>query len=239
MLSQTPSDASISEKIIEYTMSLVINSSDVQLQAQELRDITKLSPVDRANSLLKLYLEVEQYLTEQDPNRLYSREQLRNLIKQHFNVLIPQDKLTMLFVEQTRQKIKLIELIVEQILQSAATLLSKEGIVGLLKEVTLGTVLEGAVFEGIFIFPDQTTVYQLPEEKLGLVIIDLQKILTQLFAKVNDFQGVEKSREIFEAAYYAIKNSYAFLDLFSQICLIMPEGILEKEKIAYLTKKEG
>ncbi len=79
-------------EVVLYMSNLVSRPTDIDLILDRVRDITsRLEPgqapsVDDRKVLQKVYEELEEYLLNQDPLRVFTQEELRKRISKHFNL---------------------------------------------------------------------------------------------------------------------------------------------------------
>jgi signal transduction histidine kinase len=198
----------------ELTAQGQINITTILQQARE-----RLPQKDH----LYYYLQLEHAIVE---NHIYTKESLRKVVKDSFNIAWLPPPLKALFETSRAEQLIFLEII----LKSAIKHLSKQDQAALQKmvnEKTRTTPLEGIVVgkgnSDMEIVEQRLFSDEKQFEQATILIHDLLKILSA------------QDKGIIKAAFAEVKKKYITLPLFTDVIHAMPAGILDDERRAILS----
>lgn len=220
-------------EIVDWLEELVSSADRQSPVVRQIAAFRRLGPADKERNLAGLYLSVEQYVTEVDRSNGYSSEQLRSWVRRDFDGLLRADRFKLIFVPDAVQK----------------TLLAREYLLSVAGEIhhLLGNAHDGTLptvcgwLQSIPNAPKTPPHLRLTDEEgesddgdsfpFAAVAKDLYWIAKQTL-------GDAGTRRIFEGAYEDLASQYLTLDAFPSVVGILPEHLLDAEKIRLLSRSQ-
>ena len=208
-----------------------ISAPDKAVSVQEkVHQFKRLSPVAQADALPATYLLLEQYLAEVDPSQKYTREQLRDLVRLQYKPLLQSEPFALIFVEdKTRQE----------------TLLCRDFISAYLHRgyQLIGSGLDEPVI-WLATIPDQPTLpipflesAELPQTEMEWIPF-LRRFSQAAFAYLDEMLGSSTAVRVVEMGYEGLAQMYMGLETFPIIIHLLPEKLLDEQKISLLSSRQ-
>src|SRR5438034_7993742 len=135
-------------EIVYYAAGLCSDPLVASRQIKELNEIASNPPVDIEAAYTGKYLEIEKYLTEEDPAHTCTKEDVHDRIRKKFNLDAVEDSIGILFATTDMQKLKFAILILNEIVRREQAILSEDVLRAIITPETSGSPLEGITISG-------------------------------------------------------------------------------------------
>ncbi len=233
--------AAAAADILLYAKGLITRPERVPDLVARVEKFKTLPPEKQVKEVMGLYLELEKYLIEKESLKKYTQESLREEIREKFRLKEEETKFTILFLDEWYQKLRYVELLIGRLKERLVVTLGREGYQRILIEGARETVLAGLELK------EEKINWSVPmaklsklskEEGIKQVKSGSLKLVSAVFNKLKDVRGEERARKSIEDAYKFIQKEYGFLPIAKELIQVLPTGILEKERIAFLSREE-
>lgn len=228
-----------SDKIIIFAQS-IINRRDLLENVFKKYEHTKNIVGNQRNiAYLQIYLSLENFIINNKPlvvQKKFTKDELRSEIRKKVDTQKLPIVFGLLFLPENEQLLTLYEHGSKNL---SHYLVSQLGTQGLQKIVT--SIPQKNEFLTIAFHNDDLDFTSM-KANLGRIteedIISFFKALNkELYQEIDRLLGTKNATDILVKNYNAIKEMYDY-DLISKYLEVMPEGILDKERVAFLTREE-
>jgi PAS domain S-box-containing protein len=187
--------------------------------AEQLIQLGRKSIGKNAEDVFHAYLLFEKYLTSFEQEGVYTRESLRESIRQRFPALLEEPLFNLLFVPETEQK----NTLALQFLQSF-----------------LGAVSDKFGRTGDGYFEKQMSDLSVLETKKSepAVFRKLQFLSFEAFQFVGNNYGETLAGKIFEKTYEAFSAKYKELEVFPHMLTLIPKEIVDREHLGIFSQAQ-
>jgi protein-histidine pros-kinase len=189
----------------------------------------QLPPAEQLETLPGVYLLLEQFLSEVDPLKKYTRQQLRELTKGQYPSLLASEQFRLIFEPERPQEILLCRFLLEAILQRSYAMMgaSLDGVRGWLAlvphDVTLPLPLE---LDG-----------RIPEHHREWLAL-MRHLSLNYYQLLQRTLGEQVAGRFFENGYNDVAQLYQGLETFPVVIGILPEEVLDEQKISLLSHRQ-
>jgi|APSaa5957512622_1039677.scaffolds.fasta_scaffold09348_4 two-component sensor histidine kinase len=177
------------------------------------RHFTRLPSKRQESELPSVYLTFEKYLTELDPHKKFTRDQLRSMIRSRFPDLLALPGFGLIFHPPVHQERLLCQLLLRTVLQRAYTILGDGS--GHQPSDELETLSSAS----------STVVY-------------LRRYAHDIYSRLESLLGAETAGTIFEQSYEQLQPSYVGLETFPIVIRLLPDHLLDERKIELLSRRQ-
>ncbi|HEY6951471.1 MAG TPA: hypothetical protein VI758_03625, partial [Bacteroidota bacterium] len=192
------------------------------------RRFKSLDEDEQWKNLPATYLVFEQYLVELDPCKKFLREQLREIVKTRFGLLVDAlPEFSLIFQPSAKQEVLLCTKFLSAVLDEAASFIWGD----LREQVRVtGLWLHGSLQDPM---PPlvQACVSSVPKDDHGWVAL-LKTFSRSMFLLFQRRFGERSTSGIFSRAYGQIADTYIALETFPAVIDLLPEILLDREKTA-------
>ena len=187
--------------------------------AEQLIQLGRKSIGKNAEDVFHAYLLFEKYLTSFEQEGVYTRESLRESVRQRFPALLEEPLFNLLFVPETEQK----NTLALQFLQSF-----------------LGAVSDKFGRTGDGYFEKQLSDLSVLETKKSepAVFRKLQFLSFEAFQFVGNNYGETLAGKIFEKTYEAFSAKYKELEVFPHMLTLIPKEIVDREHLGIFSQAQ-
>lgn len=189
----------------------------------------RLAPEEQHQQIPSLYLAFEQHLVELDPNKKFLREQLREIIKTRFPAaLAGNDQFELIFHLPEGQEVLLCRELLRLILVRS------------IERVPMSHGAMNDILRWLQVTPKRS-VLPLPlgirsepptnrHEWLSL----FRRISIELYRLLGESDNEDTASNLFQSAYEEMLEMYVTLETFPVIMYMLPEGLMDRQKLALL-----
>ena len=223
-------NGSLGLQLINYLADQISAPEKATSVHKKIKQFKKMSLVEQYDALPATYLLLEQYLAEVDPQRKYTREQLRDLVRLQYKSLLSSDPFALIFVEDNaRQEL----------------LLCRDFILAYLHigYASMGARLDEAIYwlaqipENPSLPIPLSTQAELPPSDAAWVPF-LRQFSHSCFLVMADALGEDTAVRIIEQGYEGLAQMYIGLETFPIIIRLLPENLLDEQKISLLSSRQ-
>lgn len=227
------------DNIISYTKSIVVRDDLIQTILQNYQQAQQLPADKKLTAYIQIYIALEQFITTNKPlvvQRILSKDELREEIQMKFAIANLPIEFRVLFLPEKEQYIYLFEKYTQSL---AAFIVNQTG--------------PNKVQEIIAMIPNKPSVIPPLSSATGIEFSPLEQglekaqisdlkayfkvLAASLFKEIQNSFGAKSAIDITEKEYAAIKEMYDY-DLISKYLTIAPQGILDRERIAFMARDE-
>ncbi|MDM8549802.1 ATP-binding protein [Desulfobacterales bacterium HSG2] len=226
------------DEVIDRLTTMVSVPLAVNAQLEKLANIRKLAGKQKESACIDIYLEIEKYMVEEEPLQKYSVKKLRKELADHFRDRVLPPMFDLLFAEEWLQNMRLCEKLADLLCDQLATFIGLKSL-----EMMFRTRMEGVVFE----FKAYKIEWGAAEDEIARLSSDkrqeriayfFNRFISILFKRLSDMAGPKEATDRAERIFRAIETEFGFLHAFPNLFNILPEGVLEEEKLKLLSKQE-
>ncbi|NKB23263.1 MAG: hypothetical protein GKR87_02520 [Kiritimatiellae bacterium] len=216
------------KELIDYLLKKISNHHQASSALEHVDAFKKLPPAVQQKKLPAIYLLLEHYLTTIDPARKHTPSSLRNEVRTHFMPSL-EGPIDIIFQEKARQEVFLCRHILLIILQRVLAL----------KDFMDRRLIQ-TVIDWLQTIPDKVNtpipfrVFQAPPKKIEEWLLLLSKLGGIIYFEVSQKLGNQVTSHLFNDAYKEVSQIFIRLDTFPVIISILPERIIDQEKIELL-----
>ena len=220
-------------ELISHLSSRISNPEAAKTVLTRVRKFQELPEADQPDQLPSIYLLLEQYLKEIDSERSYSREQIRSMVRAGFAPLLEHDSFALIFTPLHQQQLLLCR-------ETLITLLEPTySVLGMAADNAIGKALEwaNAVPEAGELPIPFSLPGSPPEEQKAW--IDLLRVVSHhLFFHIAEKLGEGVALRIYKSGYEKMSERYMGLETFPIVISLLPEPMLDEQKIALLSRSQ-
>lgn len=200
-----------------------------------------LPAANREKACAYLYLKLENYISREQPKNRVPREILREKILNKCGAERAEGNFALLFVQSHLRKIRLFERFAESILDKVRFLDEN------LYAKILPSIEEDEYLQAVFkenkpnwlILEQRIRKHQLvAEEQEMFTAIPLKNALQIIFKSLTPTMGATRAELIFRDTYNEFRDKLMFLEDVPQVLFIMPEGLLQEERVQIMPKAQ-
>ncbi len=229
----TETDAQFIKALIDYLVSQLPKTDRAASVLDVVSRFQTLPITEQVDELPSIYLLLEQFLVENDPHQELTTNQLRQIVRSSCSQLLAIPHFGLIFESPAQQEVLLCQCFLRVTLEYALT-----------AGVTEEDLLRPAI-EWIANIPDVATRLppfnlsdeQLPQQNSEWVSL-LGKVAEVFYMRLENELGVKKAERIFETCYKEFTGIYEGLDNFSIVVSLLPDNLLDDEKISLLSHKQ-
>ena len=177
------------------------------------RRFTRLSSNEQERELPSVYLTFEKYLTELDPHKKFTRDQLRSMIRSRFPDLLTLPGFGLIFHPPVHQERLLCQLLLRTVLQRAYAILGDGS--GHQSSDELETLSSSSS-----------------------TVVHLRRRAHDIYGRLEGLLGAETAGTIFEQSYEQLQPSYVGLETFPIVIRLLPDHLLDERKIELLSRRQ-
>jgi PAS domain S-box-containing protein len=203
----------------EPLFDFLIREISVPKQAERLIAVGKKVKGKPADELLRIYISFEHYLTNLDPEQKYTKEKLRNSVKQKFPDLIQDPYFVILFSPEPQQKLKLSVLFTEFCLAEASAIFGNAG-------------------SGLFEHVQKQLVQIAQSDEYEISIQQMQLLIDKVFNYIHSNFGPHLAETIFENAYQKTARYFKEAGIIHYLANILPQSIVLSSLLSDLTQAQ-
>jgi signal transduction histidine kinase len=223
----------LSVEIIKYALDLATDSKELR-QLQSAAKALGRAPRGEA-AAAKLYLDIEAHLIE---HKRFTQEKLRQQIWREFNLVHARSGMPLLFAPDLMRDLKLCILVINEILGRVGKHLAMGQLSEIVNDTVKGSPLEGVVMSGagLDLSAIEVKIERQPASNAQKTTNAMSRIFRALAFELRSVQGEQSLRTVAEA-YAQVKRAHApFIQDIARIAILLPEGVLEEEKLSYLSR---
>ncbi|MBI4992162.1 MAG: hypothetical protein HZB99_03005 [Candidatus Harrisonbacteria bacterium] len=193
---------------------------------------------DRTKIAARLYLRLEKYIGEEQPKNRISRETLREMIFNSCHGEAAEGDLALIFLPQYLRRVRLMEKLSEALIDKSRHFIGEERYVNLLNSLPQelnGSVKNGKIDWLVFEQKVRQSAAE-PEKQEEFASQTLSKLLSGLVHGLLEAIEAARSELLFREVYQQFRDNLNFVENVPQVLRIVPDGILEEEKLEILEK---
>jgi PAS domain S-box-containing protein len=231
----------VEDKVIIYLTTLV-NRTDLIAESLKRYSKSKRKVSDgRINELISIYFSLESFITtHKEPfvKDIKTKAELRNEIKNNFPLDELSESFRVIFLDDKRQAFYIYKYSINFIIKYIFSVFGAYPTTTLVKSFCPSTIFEGLTISET----DSTLDFTDLDKKLDeLEFIDLNQnfkdFYEYLYHEVGEQLGSKNAINIVEKTYDEVKNTYSY-EFIYKLLEIVPPGILELEKLSYLSREQ-
>lgn len=223
----------LTRKLIDFLSSQISAPKRATSIMSHIARFKELPPTYQEKELPGLYLKIEQYLVDEDQMQKFTKAQLRKTVKYRYEPLMELENFSIIFEGEKQQELLLSQLLLKNLILRANSVVENE------HEATFA-----ALTEWIFQLPDIASLkmpFNLNEPiptTPGQWINLLVKVSQKLYYHLEDILGEAEAASLFEKSYREIAETYRPLETFYVVVQLMPDKLLDENKIGLLTGEQ-
>lgn len=227
------------DAVILHLKSLVQDERLVVKQLESYAGAKRLPPLERVLAYIPVYFSLEEFIVANKPplvRDIYTKKGLRESVRK----VVPLEQLLppfrLIFLPENEQLVFLYEIGIQRIAEYAVAYIGLQQISKIVSASTYDTILNAASVDGhgIHLPLPYTRFNHLSSES---IVSSFKTLYTALYKEVGKAFGEAKASELIRQTFDFIKKIYEF-DLVAQFLRIVPDGLLEIEQLAYLSRGE-
>ncbi|MCB0273345.1 MAG: PAS domain S-box protein [Calditrichaeota bacterium] len=225
--------AALTRKLIDFLGSQFSTPKRATAIMSQISRFKELPPTYQEKELPSLYLKIEQYLVDEDPLQKFTRSQLRKTVRYRYEPLMDLENFRVIFEAESTQEVILAQFLLQNLMQRATNVVSGEDH-DLVNEVAdwldnIPEVQDRPMPFGI--------ASPLPETTSDWIPI-LVKVSRKLYRHLEKTIGPEEVASLFEKSYREIAETYRPLDSFYAVVQLLPDNLLDENKIGLLSGEQ-
>ncbi|MBI4429407.1 MAG: PAS domain S-box protein [Ignavibacteriales bacterium] len=218
------------EALLDYLVSHLSDPNSARSVLAAVEDFRRQVPASQDEQLPAVYLQAEQYLVELDPYKKFLREQLREIIKTRYAALVEgHPHFQLIFHQAGRQEM----LLCQRFLSSVLSLASPAAWGNLIGQIA-------SALQWVNRIPHVSRIPAMLGEMEAIPVKEsewvelLRKCSRTMYGKLEANIGERGTTQIYEQAYGDLADSYIGLETFPVVIDLLPDNLLDREKIALL-----
>jgi two-component system phosphate regulon sensor histidine kinase PhoR len=226
----------LSLQIVSYAIELASQPQALKVERRKLRQASS-GGTDEA-TLAHVYLAVENYLITRDPLRTFEMQSLRDRVRRRFAIDSAQNGMALLFMKPEVQELKLGLLVLSGIMQRSGRLIGTEALEAILRDSAGSGVLRELELtsKGLVLGKIQQRIDALSSAELDPVLDQLESLFAALKARLSSIEGTQ-IEAVYSRSYLEVKSDYGdFIETLPRVATLLPSGIMEEEKLRYLSR---
>ncbi len=221
------------DELFEYLSNNISTSNQAHATSVYIKNYLKLGDSERKQKLPESYLFVEKYLTDIDTGFTLTKEELRELVKVKFANLLSIIDFALIFEEEDRQEFELCKLFLREVLSGLSDLLGEAGSKQI-QEIKAYIDTVPNAFTGKNPLNDEN----FHPSGYNDWIQFLRKLSFFTFNILKGKLGEEAALRRYDRGYKSLAAKYINLDSFQIIISILPEVLMDEDRIGTLTKHQ-
>ncbi len=229
------------ENIITYLLGLVNRIDLIGDEVDEFRRAKAVWDIrERRNRLTKLYFSLEDFLIANKPlvtkYEFASKNEVRNHVREHVPITDVGETLALVFYDEKRQMAHLFNVGLRMIVRYISRTIGEEELRRIIEDATSGTVLAAAPIEhNDFVLKNIATLIE--NATIQSIKNAYRHVYAALLKKITEVLGEKTAVSTARQMYETIADVYD-KDLLSLFLDVFPEGYLEGERLAVLSREE-
>lgn len=221
------------DALFTYLLSRIGTNTSSNAATVHINNYLTLSGLERREKLAESYLFAEKYLTDIDTNFNLSKEELRSLVKIQYAKLLSIPKFALIFKEEEEQEFELCKTFLLEVLTGLADLLGESGGAKLQEAKKYVESIPNA-------FPRNNPLNDLAFNPSGYSdwVHFVRKLSFYSFNMLVEKLGEEAALKRYDKAYRTLSGNYINLDSFQIIISVLPEKLMDEERVSTLTKHQ-
>lgn len=228
-LPKTDSEDTLAEQLVMALMGRVTAPERSPAIVEKVEQFQALSPSEQEKALPATYLILEQFLTEIDPLSKVTRHQLRLLVQRDYEPLLAQAGFGLIFETPRLQEILLCRYYLEMVLSRSMSVMG----VQLNEPLDWLSTVPNEVVEPLP-FGLQTALPKRERDWFGL----LKRLSDEIFELLESRLGKPTACRFFENSYEDLAGAYVGLETFPAVINILPEALLDEQKLSLLSYRQ-
>ncbi|MDO8515677.1 MAG: HAMP domain-containing sensor histidine kinase [bacterium] len=190
-----------------------------------------------------LYLKLEQYVSQDQPHNRISKENLRERIGRNCHAIRAEGGFSLIFLPSFLKGMRLSEHFTDEIIAKAGEIYGEDILVEMCKESFgkepyLRETLERYWLHWRRLERKMQSLKMLPEAQERTLSEALGRGILIFYNLCVERSGMARTDLMFQDAYRAFRDNLAFVDEVAQALSIVPQGLLDDEKLALAPKSE-
>ncbi|RNC85942.1 MAG: response regulator [Balneola sp.] len=221
------------DELFDYLSTYISTSNQAHATSVYIKNYLRLGDNERKQKLPESYLFVEKYLTDIDTGFGLSKEELRGLVKVKFASLLSIIDFALIFEEEDRQEFELCKLFLREVVSGLSDLLGESGSKKI-QEIKHYIESVPNAFTGKNPLNDEN----FHPSGYNDWIQFLRKLSFFTFNILKEKLGEEAALRRYDKGYKSLAAKYINLDSFQIIISILPEVLMDEDRIGTLTKHQ-
>lgn len=221
------------DQLFGFLISKVSSSNQGHTTTVYINKYLKLNNSDRKLKLAETYLFVEKYLTDIDSGFELTKKELREQIKVQYASLLSIQDFALIFEEEDQQEFELCKLFLLEVIDDLSNILGEKGSTQL-QEIKnyLETIPNG--------FPRNNPLNDpsFNPSDFGDWVHFLRKLSFYTFTILQEKLGEDTALRRLDNGYRILSKKYINLDSFQIIISLLPEILMDEDRISTLTKHQ-
>jgi signal transduction histidine kinase len=237
---QTKAASAEIDKIIHYTRSIVVRDDLIEGILQNYQQAQGLDNEKKLGKYIQIYFALEQFITSNKPlviQRNVTKEQLRKEISSQFNMLDLPESFRVIFLHEKEQLIYLYKKYTQSLAGFIANQTGSNSVQKIISLVELQPNIIAPTCTSDNLLDFSFLVGNLKKVETSDLNTYFKRLALVLFKELENSFGTKTAIDITEKEYATVKELYDY-DLISKYLTIAPEGILDRDRIAYMTREE-
>lgn len=221
------------DALFTFLLSRIGTSTGSNAATVHINNYLSLRGAERREKLAESYLFAEKYLTDIDTNFNLSKEELRSLVKVQYAKLLSIPKFALIFKEEDEQEFELCKTYLLEVLSGLTDLLGEAGSHQIQE-------LKKYVDDIPNAFPRKNPLNDVTFNPSGFNdwVHFVRKLSFFTFNVLSEKLGEEATLKRYDKAYRTLANHYINLDSFQVIISVLPEKLMDEDRVSTLTKHQ-
>lgn len=226
------------DRILTYVKNLINRTDLVSDRIDKYEKIRALPTHERETAYIPIYFLFEDFIANNKPlvvKYIYTKESLRKEIAATFHVDLLPELFRLIFLPEKYQNFILFEIGVRDLADFIKIHLGASHLQVIVRDAAQGTVLAPLQVDEPSLHFDSTGHLDLLS--FDDIIVAFRKLYTKLYHDISESLGENTALNIINTTFHFIKSHYEY-DLIARFLEVMPEGMLENERLAFLNRTE-
>lgn len=221
----------LTRKVVDFLASQISSPKKASSILAQVARFKELPPNYQEKELPSLYLKLEHYLIDEDQPPKYTLPQLRKMIKYRYEPLMELQHFNLIFEADAIQELRLSQLLFQHIFINASTILG-ENDEDAFNHMTEWVYRVPAVAEMDAPFNLNKGLF--PDEA-GDWLPVLTRFSHRLFSHLAQLTNETEATLLYEQSFKELQEIYRTLDTFAAVVQMLPDKLLDANKIGLLT----
>jgi two-component system phosphate regulon sensor histidine kinase PhoR len=225
------------DNVILFTKSIIVREDLIAALMEEYKRAQSLDSEGRVSAYIKIYFGLEQFIINNKPlvvQKIYTKETLREDIRNRMNLQNLPETFRLIFLPKKEQFLLLFEPYTQMLAQYISHQTGATRLQEIIASVTKGTDITDITItsDSIDFSALKKNIDRIPEDA---IISFFQKLNTALFSEISSSFGSNMATDLTQKNYNTVKERYDY-DSISTYLKAVPQNVLEKERLLYVTK---
>ncbi|PIR89612.1 MAG: hypothetical protein COU07_01815 [Candidatus Harrisonbacteria bacterium CG10_big_fil_rev_8_21_14_0_10_40_38] len=228
------------DKIIQFLISLVPEANKIQDALNAYSRAQQLTGPDRSLSFVTAYFSLENFIVNRRPpdvSRVYTRSELRSAVRDVADINILDDALRLVFLSESEQAAVFLFFGVEKIFNFLSSRFGEAHVKNLVSSPVSRTFLSNAISPQIHKLDIKRIANAAVPVERDVVIAVFKELYKLLYEDMFRLVGSEVSQKVVDELFRSIQRSYDY-DLTSLFVRVLPDGVLDNERLTFLSREE-